>query len=67
MPGAARLDLAELARRLEPLGEVAANSFMLRASLEGYEFNVFADARAIIKGTTDETVARTLYARYIGL
>lgn len=67
MPGAARLDLAELAQRLEPLGEVTANSFMLRASLEGYEFNVFADARAIIKGTTDETVARTLYARYIGL
>jgi adenylyltransferase/sulfurtransferase len=27
---------------------------------------VFADGRAIIKGTRDPAVARSLYARYIG-
>jgi hypothetical protein len=27
---------------------------------------VFADGRAIIKGTRDTSVARSIYARYIG-
>jgi hypothetical protein len=27
---------------------------------------VFADGRAILKGTKDPAVARTLYARYLG-
>lgn len=60
------LDLAELARRLEPLGEVATNEYLLRATLDGYELTVFPDARAIIKGTDEPSVARTIYARYIG-
>jgi len=33
---------------------------------EGYEITVFADGRAIIKGTRDPAVARSLYARFIG-
>jgi adenylyltransferase/sulfurtransferase len=32
----------------------------------GYEITVFADGRAIIKGTRDPAIARSLYARYIG-
>lgn len=62
----AALDLVELARRLEPLGEVATNEYLLRATLDGYEVTVFPDARAIIKGTAEPSVARTVYARYIG-
>jgi molybdopterin-synthase adenylyltransferase len=27
---------------------------------------LFPDGRAIIKGTTDKTIARSLYARYVG-
>jgi adenylyltransferase/sulfurtransferase len=38
----------------------------MRFSLEGYEFSVFPDGRAIIKGTDDIPTARTLYARYLG-
>jgi adenylyltransferase/sulfurtransferase len=49
------------------VGEVTVNAFMLRVKIDGYELNLFADARAIIKGTTDEAVARTLYARYVGV
>ncbi|HZC05858.1 MAG TPA: ThiF family adenylyltransferase [Ktedonobacterales bacterium] len=60
------IDLAELARRLAPLGEVATNDYLLRARLDGYEVTVFPDARAIIKGTDEPSVARTVYARYIG-
>jgi molybdopterin-synthase adenylyltransferase len=65
--GAQCLDLPALAGRLRALGEVTCNPFMLRAQVDGYELNLFADARAIIKGTTDETVARTLYSRYVGI
>ena len=49
-----------------PLGEVRHNAYMLRFATEGHEFTVFPDGRAIIKGTTDTAVARSLYARYIG-
>ncbi len=60
------LDLAALRSRLEPLGAVRANDFMLRFVLAPYEMTVFADGRTIVKGTTDAAVARSLYARYLG-
>ena len=31
-----------------------------------YEFTVFEDGRAIIKGTSEPDKARTLYAKYVG-
>ena len=65
--GEARVSLADLAARLDSAGQVAANDFMLRFRVDGYELTVFPDARAIIKGTTDEAEARTIYAKYIGL
>jgi adenylyltransferase/sulfurtransferase len=60
------IDLAELKTRLEPLGEVRANRFALRFLVAPYEMTVFPDGRAIVKGTSDEGVARSLYARYVG-
>lgn len=63
----ATLDLAELATRLAPVGEVASNGFLLRLRVDGYEVTVFPDARAIIKGTDDPATARTVYARYVGM
>jgi adenylyltransferase/sulfurtransferase len=42
------------------------NEFLLRFRVPPYEMTVFADGRAILKGTKDPAVARTLYARYIG-
>jgi len=62
----ARLDFASLAERLQPVGEVQYNEFLLRFVADGYELTVFPDARAIIKGTDDEQIARSVYARYIG-
>ncbi len=61
------LELAVLKERLEPLGRVMANEFALRFFLPKYELTVFPDGRAIIKGTQDVGVARSLYAQYIGL
>jgi molybdopterin/thiamine biosynthesis adenylyltransferase len=60
------LDLVELQKRLTPLGEVRANEFALRFAQPPFEMTIFPDGRAIIKGTTDPGVARSLYARYIG-
>jgi adenylyltransferase/sulfurtransferase len=60
------IDLNELAARLGPVCPVRANEFAVRVALEPYEMTVFPDGRAIIKGTTDLAVARSLYARYIG-
>jgi molybdopterin-synthase adenylyltransferase len=60
------LDFAEMARRLGALGDVRHNAFMLRFQTEGYEFTVFPDGRAIIKGTNDISRARTLYAQFVG-
>lgn len=62
-----RLDLTALAKRIAPTaGEVRENGFLLRFRVPPYEMTLFADGRAIIKGTRDPGVARSLYARYIG-
>src|SRR5437588_7209156 len=63
---ATRLNFEELARHLETLGEVSYNRFLLKFTADGYEFTVFPDGRAIIKGTSDVDKARTLYAKYVG-
>ncbi len=64
---AAALDLSLLKSRLAPtVDEVRQNDFLLRFRVSPYEMTVFADGRAILKGTKDPVVARTLYARYIG-
>ena len=60
------VDLAQLSRQLQPLGAVRHNDFVLKFWQEPYEMTLFPDGRAIIKGTTDKTIARSLYARYVG-
>jgi molybdopterin/thiamine biosynthesis adenylyltransferase len=61
------VDFPTLAERLQAIGQVSYNAYLLRFNVDGYEFTVFPDARAIIKGTDDEMAARSLYARYIGM
>jgi molybdopterin-synthase adenylyltransferase len=60
------IDFAEMQRRLESHGIVRHNEFVLKFLREPYEMTLFPDGRAIIKGTTDTGVARSLYARYVG-
>jgi len=60
------VDLARMSQLLEPHGKVRYNDFVLKFWREPYELTLFPDGRAIIKGTTDTAVARSLYARYIG-
>ncbi len=58
------IDFAEMDRRLQPHGTVRHNDFVLKFWHDPYEMTLFPDGRAIIKGTTDTAVARSLYARY---
>ncbi len=60
------VDFVELSSRLQPHGNVRHNEFVLKFWRAPYEITLFPDGRAIIKGTTDTAVARSLYARYIG-
>jgi molybdopterin/thiamine biosynthesis adenylyltransferase len=61
------LDLDALQQRLSrSVTGMRHNDFLLRFLVTPYEMTVFSDGRAIVKGTTDPAVARSLYARYIG-
>jgi adenylyltransferase/sulfurtransferase len=60
------IDFEEMTKRLQPHGMVRHNEFMLRFWRDPFEMTLFPDGRAIIKGTTDTGVARSLYARFIG-
>ena len=61
------LDLAALGEKLSAAGiAVKKTDFLLKFAIAPYELTVFADGRAILKGSTDPAVARSLYARYIG-
>ena len=66
--GGRRVDFDSIAAKLRPVatGEIRCNVFMLKARLSDCELTLFADGRAIIKGTHDADHARSLYAKYIG-
>jgi len=60
------VDFTEMSRKLMPHGTVKHNEFVLKFWREPYEMTLFPDGRAIIKGTTDTGIARSLYARFVG-
>jgi hypothetical protein len=65
-------DFAAIAVRLRKAhaeggtGEVLANEFVLRLRKPPYELTLFPDGRAIVKGTDDPALARSLVARWFG-
>jgi molybdopterin/thiamine biosynthesis adenylyltransferase len=60
------VDLAAMEERLRPHGRVQRNEMLLRFQRGEHTLTLFADGRAIIQGTTDVAVARSLYARFVG-
>jgi len=60
------IDFVEMSARLEPHGTVRYNQLVLKFWRDDYEITLFPDGRAIIKGTADTAIARSLYARYVG-
>jgi adenylyltransferase/sulfurtransferase len=71
---ATRVDFEHVAANLRNVGKASFNKFMLKCPIvegEGerrreYELTLFADGRAIIKGTNEAGVARGLYSKYVG-
>jgi adenylyltransferase/sulfurtransferase len=61
------LNLKELAQRLKAVGKVQINEFLLRLTVGQFEIAVFRDGRGIVRGTRDAQLARSLYARYVGV
>ncbi len=60
------VDFPAMAARLHGQGAVRHNEYVLKFSRDSFELTLFADGRAIIKGTSDPALARSFYARYIG-
>jgi adenylyltransferase/sulfurtransferase len=60
------VDLGALRDRLSPLGDVRSNGMLLRFERAPHTITVFPDGRALVQGTTDVGLARSLYARFIG-
>lgn len=62
-----QLDLVQFGKRLNGAAtDIRYNDFLLRFRIPPYDLTVFADGRAIIKGTKDPAIARSLYAKYVG-
>jgi len=60
-----QVSLGGLAARLESSSVISRNEYMLHFTSGENEMIVFADGRAIIKGTVDEELATRLYATHI--
>jgi adenylyltransferase/sulfurtransferase len=63
------VDLAAMRDRLRThadIDDVRSNDLLLRFRRGPHTLTLFADGRAIVHGTTDITIARSLYARFVG-
>ena len=65
-PGLKDIPFKQLEARLKAVGKVNYNEFMLNFTVDGKEMVIFPDGRAIVKNTSDESLARGLYTKYIG-
>ncbi|MBM3999448.1 MAG: thiazole biosynthesis adenylyltransferase ThiF [Planctomycetes bacterium] len=65
-PESADLSLEQLRDKLETVGRVTMNRFLLRLEVGPHVLTVFRDGRTIVGGTSDIAEARSLHARYVG-
>ena len=61
------IDLRHLEQRLGSIADVSCNDFMLKFKIKDHAFTVFPDGRAIITGTADTRIAKSLYSKYLGM
>lgn len=61
-----RLSIPELKKKLAAAGPILSNSYLVRCTLQGLNLSVFADGRAIVQGTQDPAIAKSLYTKYVG-
>lgn len=61
-----KINFIDLKEKLSKIGDVEGDDQVLRFKLDNYKFTIFSNGRAIISGTNDENIARSLYSKYIG-
>ncbi len=61
------INFAELSKSIAAFGPVQFNAFLLKCSCPPYELTLFKDGRAIVKGTEETGLARSVYSRMVGL
>jgi len=61
-----KMDLKKLANQLQSVGRVEKTPFLIRFYVEDYKLTVFPDGRSLVQGTSEITIAKNLYAKYIG-
>jgi hypothetical protein len=61
------IPLADIKERLSALGPVEGSEQMIRFQVGGQELVIFYDGRTVVRGTRDEALARSLYAKYVGM
>jgi adenylyltransferase/sulfurtransferase len=66
-PSTGNLSLDALGKKLDGVGRLTMNSYLLRLAIDGFTITLFADGRAIISGTDDVAIARGVYAKYVGM
>jgi adenylyltransferase/sulfurtransferase len=62
-----QIDLVALGEKLASIGTVEQNPFLVRFFIDDFSLTVFADGRAIVSGTEDASIAKKLYAQYVGV
>lgn len=65
-PATQRINLKEMSERLAVHGNVQVNAFLLRVQVDAFHITLFSDGRAIIAGTEDPAIARSVYSKVIG-
>jgi molybdopterin/thiamine biosynthesis adenylyltransferase len=65
-PDGGNVDLERLTERLQGVGQLIRNPYLLRLTVEPFTITVFADGRVIVAGTDNPTTARTVCAKYLG-
>jgi molybdopterin/thiamine biosynthesis adenylyltransferase len=59
------MDFEKLSKSV-PAGAVQYNDFLMKCSTPPYELTLFKDGRAIVKGTEEPSMARSVYSKIVG-
>lgn len=71
VPAGGKVDFEQVSANLRGVGKPTFNKFMLKCGIteqsgKEFELTLFADGRAIIKGTNEAAAAKAIYAKYVG-
>ncbi len=61
------IDIEKSVENLKRYGTVIFNEYLVKLFYENYEITIFKDGRAIIKGTSDSSIAKSLYSKFVGM